>query len=525
MRIGFAAIYSWRPHVEHLYFLARLARQVGHQVFFLTCDADLGSCYTRELRDRPAWRECLQCRAGGFRSYSREAVSSIGRLRTAAFPVSREEAREWARSSASTLGRFETPAEYRSDEFFAFLDRLAPGVSDTYSAAREWIHRERLDAICAFNGRMDATRAILEAAAAERIRYLSVERSWFGNGLQLLPDESCLGLRNVHEMMRQWRGIPLTREQAMRAGSHVAARILRTNSTEWRSYNANARSVAWPGGESARRRILLLPSSLNEVWGHPDWELKWPEPTAAYDAIIDHFGLRPEELVLRCHPNWGENIGKNTGERSERYFSEWAKRRGIHCIPSTDTASTMALIAQCDAIVVSSGSAALEAGVMGKQVISIAPSNYQEAGFRDSAYDAGELEAVRLHADLGDEDRRLLARRISRMALRFCHTAVYRIPQYVADVRAVTTTGYRYNLDADPERFIDILRSGKLRPDDGTRANDTSEEDSVMELIERNDWHAFRSVPEPGEGLRALNRRFLFRPVDWIAARKPVGDR
>jgi hypothetical protein len=526
MRIGFAAVYSWRPHVEHLYFLARLAKQAGHKVFFLTCDGDLDSCYTRELRDKPAWRECLQCRAGGLRSYSSDNVLAIRELRSKEFALSHEQLRSWAGSSASTLGRFETAAEYQSDEFLGTIGRLEQGVADTYSAARQWIRQERLDAVCAFNGRMDATRAILEAAAAEKIRYLSVERTWFGDGLQLLPDESCLGLRNVHSMIRGWCDRPLTRDQALRAGSHVAGRILRTNFKEWRSYNLNGRSVSWPGGDSARRKVLLIPSSLNEVWGHQDWEMRWPEPTAAYDAIIEHLALLPGEVVLRCHPNWGENIGKNTGERSERYYSEWAARRGIQCIQSKEPASTMDLIDQCDAIVVASGSAALEAGVLGKQVISIGPANYQEAGFRDSAYDMQELRMLRLHTDLSRDEQALLARRNARLALRFCYTAVYRLPQYVAEVQSITTTKYRYNFGADPQRFIDILRSGRLVPDDSVWAPDAREEDAVLALVEHRDWIAFKSdvVPESQE-LKRLRRRFMYRSVDWIGARKSIGDR
>ena len=51
LRVGFATVYAWRPHVEHLMFLAGLAKQAGHETFFLACDADLPACYTREIRD------------------------------------------------------------------------------------------------------------------------------------------------------------------------------------------------------------------------------------------------------------------------------------------------------------------------------------------------------------------------------------------------------------------------------------------------------------------------------------------
>jgi len=39
MRIGFVNLFSFRPHVEQLYYLSVLLKSAGHEVFFLTCDA------------------------------------------------------------------------------------------------------------------------------------------------------------------------------------------------------------------------------------------------------------------------------------------------------------------------------------------------------------------------------------------------------------------------------------------------------------------------------------------------------
>src|SRR5690349_20946252 len=122
MRIGFAAIYSWRPHVEHLQFLTALARKAGHETFFLSCDGDLSSCYTRELRGRAAWVECLQCRAGGINSYDYPNAQSIGEL--AGDAQAEAQARTWVTSSASTLGRFETDEDFASPEFGKIAGRL-----------------------------------------------------------------------------------------------------------------------------------------------------------------------------------------------------------------------------------------------------------------------------------------------------------------------------------------------------------------------------------------------------------------
>jgi hypothetical protein len=524
MRVGFAAIYSWRPHVEHLYFLAELARKGGHEAYFLTCDSDLPDCYTRELRGRSAVRECLQCRFGGIRTYTKSNVASIGKLAASA-DGSVAASRDWALSSASTLGRYESDADYNSGEFAQTASRLFPAVQLSYQAALAWIGKNKLDAVCVFNARMDATRAIFEAAKTVGIRAVSLERTWFGDGVQLLPDENCLGLRSVDALVAAFRDRPLTKAQALQAASHVAGRFLRTNTKEWRAYNTKAKSVDWPVA-NGRRKILLIPGSRNEIWGHPDWDAGWAQPTDAYDALMRQLALRPQDLILRCHPNWGERIGKQDGSFSERYYTDWAARRGVLCIPSVDMTSTLGLIGQCDAMVVASGSAALEAGMLGKQVIGIAPANYQEAGFRDSALTPEQLQAVTLHVDLEPDERRRVARHIARQALRFCYTMAHRIAQYTRFVKADTSANYRYDFAADPLRLSRLLSSGRLEADDGTFAPNSAGEDEILDLIAGNQWGSLVAEAEvTADHYTNLRRRPLLRSVDWVAKWKPIGDR
>jgi hypothetical protein len=522
MRIGFATIYSWRPHVEQAYFLAQLVEQAGHEAHFLTCDADLPDCYTRELRGRPAWQECLMCRVGSIRSYTRQRVDSIGRW---AAHDSAPAARDWAQSSASTLGRFESDADYASPNFEAIAARLQPAVQLSFQAARAWIRARQLDAVCVFNGRMDATRAIFEAAKSVGVRVVSMERTWFSNGLQLYPEETCLGLGSVHRLVGQWRDRPLTRHQALRAASYAARRFLRRNGKEWRAYNVRATAQPWPvaGG---RHRILLIPSSRNEVWGHPDWESGWPDPLAAYDALIEHLQLQPSDLLLRCHPNWAETIGRADGHYSERQYADWAVRRGIRAIASADTISTLGLIEQCDAIVVANGSAAFEAGVLGKQVIGIAPSIYQDAGFRDSAAHPHELARLRLHRALDNAERARLLDALPRQTLRFAYTMIHRVPQYTAQVHADATTRFRYDCGADPQRFIELLHSGELRADDETFADDASEENDVLQRVAQGDWQGLLDALQSEQReYKSIHRRLMFRPLDTVRQWLPLGDR
>jgi hypothetical protein len=305
----------------------------------------------------------------------------------------------------------------------------------------------------------------------------------------------------------------------------VARRFLRQNLKEWRAYNLNAETAAWPV-QGGRRKILLIPSSRNEVWGHPDWETAWPDPLAAYDALIEHLRLRPSDVVLRCHPNWSEKIGRQGGEFSERHYADWARRRGIHCIASADSTSTLGLIEQCDAIVVANGSAALEAGILGKQVIAIAPSIYSEAGFRDAVESPAALAGLRLHTELDADEQARLRGRLARLTLRFAYTMVHRVPQYTDFVHAETPTRFKYDMAADPRRFIDLLRSGELRADDEAFAPDTREEDEVLAHIGAGDWQGLvDSLAPDTRSYVPVKRRLLFQPIDSVRERMPVGDR
>jgi hypothetical protein len=525
MRIGFTSIYSWRPHVEHLHFLARLVQEAGHETRFLTCDSNLSACYGREMRPhRPAWQHCLSCRIGGVRSYEGSGVASIGHL-TQGDRYRLARPTKWAHSSAATLGRFETDADFAGPEFLDMAARLEPAARLAYEAARRWIDEQGLDAICVFNGRMDATRGVTEAARDAGIRFVSMERTWFGDGLLLLPDENCLGLRSVDAMMSEWRNIPLNRAQALRAAGHVAGRFLKSNAKEWRAYNTNAIATPWPVTDG-HRKVLLTPSSRNEFFGHPDWGLRWPSLTDGFDALMDHLGLEPTDVVLRCHPNWGERIGTVDGSRSEVHFSEWARRRGIFVVSSVDRSSTLGLIEQADAVVVCGGSAALEAGILGKQVIALGPSIYQKAGFQSDAYDSEQLAGLRLQVDLDAATQARERERVARLTLRFCHTMVYRVSQYVPHVRSITTTRYEYIDGADPDQLLRLMRSGRLEADDATVGALQVDEDQVLALVRERAWQSLQdAAPQPLEAIcRPVNRRWLFRPVDQLRELLPRGD-
>lgn len=526
MRIGLTAIYAWRPHVEHLHYLSDLLKGDGHSVSFLKCNSDVDKCYAKLLRsDRTDFMSCLRCNLGGINSFETRGIKSIGDYKTLKDSNTINYSDKWAYSSASTLGRFESNSDFESDDFKHLAKSLEDPTKKAYLAACAWIKSENLEAIILFNGRMDLTRGVLEAAKTCGIPFLSLERTWFGDGLQLLPNENCLGLSSIHQMMCEWRDRPLTKSQALRASTHIASRWLGKNQKEWRAYNTSSRIIEWPI-RNKKYKILLVPGSRNEVWGHCDWDSQWAQHTDAIDSIIKKLELQPDDLLLRCHPNWAEKVGLVYGGRCEQHYVEWAKRREIQFIPSSSSVSTLNLIEQSDAIIVCGGSAALEAGLLGKQVIATTPSIYDQAGFQTDAKSLEDINLLSLNIDFPLKKQQQVAESITRQTLRFLYTMVYRVPQFVDHVRCIDTTNYEYLKGASAKKIIDALMIGRLLPDDESYAENSMGEDEVLKLIHLKKWDEliFANPSPPISQKQSVSRRWMYRWVDGLRNLLPRGD-
>ena len=515
MRIGFASVFAFRPHVEHIYYLSRLAEAAGHEVRMLACDAQLPYCYARALKNAATAIECPKCILGGLRSYS----AGVESLPIGGAAVD-DAARAWADSSACTVLRTEAAEDRQAPEFIALREQLAAGAQRAFDSARRWIAAHRLDALICFNGRMDATRALCEAARTSGIPFLTVERTWFGDGLQFAVNDNVLDLSQLDRLNSTYRDSPLTAAQARRIGHHLAARLLSRNDREWRAYNRNAAPVAWPAATSSGPRVLIAPGSRNEVEGHPHWAHGWPQLADGLDAVMEAVGAVPRSnAVLRCHPNWGERIGRRTGERSERYYGAWAQRRRVHLIGSAETASTSDLISQADLVIVTGGTAAFEAACLGKPVISLTPSTYRTAGIAVHVTRPAELPLART-ALAADQHR-------ARRAMRYGYTHTYRFSQYVDFVRAETTTRYRYYDGADPSRIGRMLESGLIEPDDATVTTELSGEDEVLTRVAARDWVGLitEGAADRAAVEIAIRRRPALRWLDSLRERLPIGDR
>ena len=142
MKIGLTNLFSFRPHVEHLEFLARLLEQDGHEVVFFTCDSAVETCYIRELRGRSRIRECSQCIIGGVRSYRSQGVTPVAKAYS---DLSDAELEDLALSSSATLTRTESEREWDEPEVRQYRSRLAGPISQVFQSAKNWIVDEGLE--------------------------------------------------------------------------------------------------------------------------------------------------------------------------------------------------------------------------------------------------------------------------------------------------------------------------------------------------------------------------------------------
>lgn len=517
MKVGFANIFSFRPHVEHLYYLSTLLKSSGHEVFFLTCDAGVSNCYPRALKGTGKLKECTKCMLGGVRTYPVGSVTSISASTASALDT--EILDRLALSSSCTLNRTESEQEWGEPEVIAVRKSLYDPIASVHQSATRWIEKNHLDAVICFNGRMDLTRAVTYACEQAGIPFVTHERTWFGDGLQLIPNANCLSLKALGEMVKEFDDKPLTAAQAKLAGKLAGERFLQRNSLEWRLYNQNPEPAPWPL-DAAGPRVLVLPSSKNEFAGHEEWQSGWEDNTQALDDLFEAFSISPEQVVVRCHPNWAENIGRVVGDRSLALYRNWTQKRGIYCISSEQKASTYDLIQQADIVVMNGGSSAVEAGVCGKQVICMGPSTYQDAGFVRVFRNRDELSRpaalVPLKADM-----------VIRKTLRFLYLRSHRFAQYVDYVRAIETTRYAYFEGADPERLISMLKTGSMTADDPSYSADNVEEDKIVEALKRKEWGrlADYEVPRPVLTPLKIERRVGLRWVDGVRAKMPRGDR
>ncbi len=376
--VGVAQIYPWRPHGAHRDFLLRLAREAGLETSELVCDGSLTKCYDKQFGTVGfgSIDHCVKCRLGG--RHGAEATRSF-RLDWSfkKIPVPGEDLA--ILSSLAALVRAELPEDLAHvTEKNGILSAYRVG----YHSTVQWIQTFGVDLVLLFNGRIDILKGVMDAAAMLGVDYASYERSWFGDGIWLVPFNNCLGIAPILDLSRKLAVRELTAEQVRHAEDVIDRRVNRTGSNEWRDFQT--RSAAWSTDVLAEigeaPEVLVLPSSSYEYWGHPDFGTEFENNFEALDALQHRLGIPYSRFVIRGHPIWAERVGPCDGSKAENHYRRFCAARGIRYVPASSKLHTSALIEACEMVVLNSGTSVIEAVWRGKPVVSLTPSLYQDSG-------------------------------------------------------------------------------------------------------------------------------------------------
>ncbi|MDC1160478.1 hypothetical protein OAT10_01855 [Luminiphilus sp.] len=367
-------------------------------------------------------------------------------------------------------------SELEEPVFKGQAKKLQRSIDVMTKAGQSWIQDRKLDAVFIYNGRLDLTNAILLAAQSLNVPVFSVERSWSGNGMQIVADGTPLQLHRHHEMVEHWSRYPLTTAQIERACSFVSGRLAQTSIGEFKQWNAGQTTglAAMYTGFWA-----YLPSSIFERIGHPDWSSGWESDLRALELLLSERTITRDRLVVRGHPQW-----KQLTPVTQEKYRNWCKQHEVVYLESDSQVSTQELISVSDGVIVNGSSTALEAGMLGKRILNLSPTFYEKGGFCINLKEPSDvIKFARSPAWIDSSD-------VVIRCLRAIYTINYRYMQLTNSVTALNSYDYSFNSIDNKEYFEELVLGRRIPPDDNTFANSDSAEKQFIESA-RGDFYSY----------------------------------
>lgn len=517
--IGFINVYPYRPHSHQAYFIKEviLKEFPKSKTYSLNCSGHAKTCYLRELKGTGK-SECLKCHFGGLNSFSFDVNESVSEYIkndvSIKNGVSNFDYNSLVKSSSYTLARIESFEDCESEDALYYQRLLHDGAKDFFIAVTNWIKKNNIELLVLFNGRMDYTRAALESAKSFGIPCITHERPLFGHGLILNLNDNCSSLRNIHRINLDYRDKPLNEKQALYASSLLAQRFVGKNDLEWKKYNDNPNSVStWP--TESKRKILVCPSSKNELLGHPDWNTPWKNNTDALDLLIDTNKIDASELVVRFHPSWSVCFGKSSARKCIKHYQDWCDKRKVHFIPSESSANTRDLIYLSDIVILNGSNTILEAGALGKPIICLGPSPYTHSKASKDILSYNDLNLLSI-----DETIKTNPQDVIKYTLRYVYSKARREPLFFDAVRSKSVVECDY-FEFQSENEISQILNGELIVNDAAYSIDETEESKIVAIF--SDFSLDNMLMLSSYSLKdifndrySIKRRGLYNVVDFI---------
>lgn len=519
MNIGFANVYAYRPHGHHAKFLSHLTKKLGYKAFSLDCFGAPSTCYVREYKG-VGRLECLTCSLGGLHSFG---FDSSELLRHFSSKTIDGRADDMVRSSAYTLTRIESFEQRSSEHVTMMVDKLSGEAFRFYHSTKKWLLKNKIDAVFLFNGRMDYTRAILDACKDLNVKCITHERPLFGHGIILNKNSNCSSLEKIHWINKQFRNKPLNANQAQIASMLAAQRLIGGNPLEWKRYNENPIHVeGWPL-KSSKRKILMCPSSKNELLGHPDWETPWKDNTDAIDYAVQANVFDYDDLLVRFHPSWNVNFGVVSAQKCEQHYRVWCQSRGISYIDSRSRTSTRDLMREADIILLNGSNALLEAGMLGKPVICFGASPYSHSGAAVDVFTFDEIKSLDFDSIVKRDPLDII-----QCTLRYYYSKAAREPLFTDHVRSVSVTDCVFYDGADPQILQRILDSDEMQVDDYDSAESNEFERPFLEAFINRDFDCLQNYASKpwcnmADNKLKIERKLFLKLIDIVRNLRPKG--
>lgn len=378
MKILFANIIPWRPHNKHMNFMARECQKLGYNTDLLVCSGKRQFCYQKTYNDNT--NQCWKCWTDTAQQSMSGYFKQIHSLRKfAPDNLSQVDIHSTVLSSVASITREEFSENLRKSNHIN-LKKIQRDFDQVKSKCEKILQSNRYDIICIFNGRFHDVGALVEAAKSTGTPFVTHERAMFGDGIQLLLNESCLSLSSSLSNVDQ----ALTHNELQTAYNIVHNRIFAKRSKEWRDYKQKIDFVKLRTNkkDNSEKKILIIPSSFSEFIGTSDYvTIDGDNSIQRLERFINNYKIPYSDIVIRAHPAWAVPMGHVKRSVADRAYSIWAERHNVEYIPPESKISTYELLSCSKLAVLNGGSTALEATLLRVPTVTISPAPYVNSGF------------------------------------------------------------------------------------------------------------------------------------------------
>jgi hypothetical protein len=520
MKIGIVNFFSFRPYIENSIYLGKILKEQGHSIFYFECDGSPSICHNILIK-KPSIKiiECLKCRAGGLGSYV-DSVERVSKYSNIDNQESSPFDENWLLSSRATASRSETKSQLLASDPTTAEDHLK-SVKTVYNSSINWLKSNKIDRVICFNGRMDFTRAMLEACNFLNIEIITHDSTWFGNGITISKNSEIIALHKWDKAVEDFIDYPLSEDQLKKSLDIISKRFLKKSLFEWKQYNINTKKVSWPIN-SVGKRILILPSSRSEFLGTEEFDSEWSDDClVGFDKVIEELRgyFKEINIVVKAHPIWGMNLFGANGDNPIQHYRDWCLKNGYVFLNPEENASTSDLMKECDVILLNGSSAAFEGIFYKKPIINIAKSVYKSADFIKTVLSSEEIKTVGNYLSSFNWEKGIIR------GLRFLYIVSSRIPSLLPQIRALNNTKNKYF--HYPGNLLDYLFNDTHQYHDKYCYHSSIFEDKLMTDFSGLNWEDFIDSSKYIESIESevvINRKLIYRWVDLLRNLQPKGD-